>query len=251
MALSTIRLLTVNIHKGFTALKRRFVLAELREAVRVVDADLVLLQEVQGAQQRAAGEQDQRLPEPHYEYLADRIWPQFAYGRNAVYPEGHHGNAVLSKYPIVAHHNHDVSVDPGDEARGLLHCLLQVPDRHLPLHVICVHLGLAGRHRRRQLDLLCHLVVQRVPAAAPLVVAGDFNDWRGHAHTVLDRCAGLQEVFVRAHGSAARTFPARMPLLRLDRVYVRHACRCAPVPLPRRPWSHLSDHTPLAAELTL
>ena len=41
------------------------------------------------------------------------------------------------------------------------------------------------------------------------------------------------------------------PLLRLDRIYVRNARAHAPMPLPVRPWSHLSDHAPLAAELTL
>ena len=65
---------------------------------------------------------------PHYEFLADSIWPQFAYGRNAVYPKGHHGNAVLSKFPIVRYENHDVSIG-GPEKRGLLHCVLRVPGR--------------------------------------------------------------------------------------------------------------------------
>lgn len=246
-----IRLLTVNTHKGFTAFRRRFVLQELREAVRAVDADLVFLQEVQGAQRPAGSGHPVPLPEPHYEYLADRIWPQFAYGRNAVYPNGHHGNAMLSKYPIVAHQNHDVSVDPRGEARGLLHCVLQVPGVRGPLHAICVHLGLAERHRRRQLELLCHLLARQVPETAPLLLAGDFNDWRNRANLVLDRCAGLQEVFVRAFGRPARTFPARLPLLQLDRVYVRGLSSCRPVLLPRRPWSHLSDHIPLAADFTL
>ncbi|WP_254807281.1 endonuclease/exonuclease/phosphatase family protein [Xanthomonas campestris] len=62
----------------------------------------------------------------HYEYLAETLWPQFSYGRNAVYPHGHHGNAVLSKFPISSFANHDVSV-PGHEPRGVLHSVLQVP----------------------------------------------------------------------------------------------------------------------------
>lgn len=82
-------------------------------------------------------------------------------------------------------------------------------------------------------------------------MAGDFNDWRGRAHQVLAEGAGLQEVFVHATGSAARTFPARFPFLQLDRIYVRNANAHAPVVLPRTPWSHLSDHAPLVAEITL
>jgi endonuclease/exonuclease/phosphatase family metal-dependent hydrolase len=58
-------------------------------------------------------------------------------------------------------------------------------------------------------------------------------------------------VRAQAHGRAARTFPARMPVLRLDRIYVRNAIGHAPVVLPSHPWSHLSDHAPLAAEIEL
>ena len=47
-SLLSLRVLTVNTHKGFAFLGRRFVLSELREAVREVGADLVFLQEVQG-----------------------------------------------------------------------------------------------------------------------------------------------------------------------------------------------------------
>ncbi len=82
-------------------------------------------------------------------------------------------------------------------------------------------------------------------------MAGDINDWRGRAHALLAHKAGLHEVFVLAHGQAVRTFPARFPLLPLDRIYVRNAIVHAPVVLPVKPWSHLSDHAPLAAEIEL
>ncbi|MBK1612214.1 hypothetical protein CKO44_01880 [Rubrivivax gelatinosus] len=246
----SIRVLTVNTHKGFTALNRRFVLHELRDAVRAVDADLVFLQEVQGSH-RHHGERVAHWPQaPHYEFIADQLWPQFAYGRNAVYPHGDHGNALLSKYPIVAHTNHDVSVH-GHEARGLLHCTLRLPAGGEQVHAVCVHLGLSEAHRRRQLELLCKLVRRDVPDDAPLVVAGDFNDWRDKANPVLERGLGLREVFVHAHGHSARTFPARFPMFRLDRIYVRNARSHRPLPLPHRPWAHLSDHAPLAAEIGL
>ena len=246
----TLRVLTVNTHKGFAFLSRRFVLSELREAVRAVGADLVFLQEVQGSH---AGNSTSVVgwPEaPHYEYLADALWPEFAYGRNAVYPHGHHGNAVLSKFPIVAYENRDVSVD-GHETRGLLHCTLRLPGHPLDLHAICVHLGLKESHRRHQLALLSEVIRDHVPAAAPLIVAGDFNDWAAQAHRILEESAGLREVFVHSNGRSARTFPASFPLLPLDRIYVRNARVHAPLPLPRRPWSRLSDHAPLAAEIGL
>jgi len=242
--------MTVNTHKGFTAFNRKFILPELRDAVRTVGADVVFLQEVLGTHDRHVRKHSNWTHEPHYEFMADTMWPQFAYGRNAVYPKGHHGNALLSKFPIVHHRNHDVSV-AGPEKRGLLHCALQLPGRVGHIHVICAHLGLTEAHRIKQLALLCQLVRDEMPANAALIVAGDFNDWRGRAHDILAKGADLKEVFVHAHGSAAKTFPARFPLLRLDRIYVRNAGVHAPVVLPRRPWSHLSDHAPLVAEIEL
>jgi endonuclease/exonuclease/phosphatase family metal-dependent hydrolase len=242
--------MTVNIHKGFTTFNRKFILPELRDAVRKVGADVVFLQEVLGMHE-AHGRHESRWPEePHYEFLADSIWPQYAYGRNMVYPKGHHGNAVMSKFPIVHDENHDVSI-AGPEKRGLLHCVLRVPGHAKDVHAICVHLGLAEAHRQQQLELLCEIVRTEVDADAPLIVAGDFNDWRRRANDMLWREAGLREVFVSAYGESARTFPARFPLLSLDRIYVRNASVHLPVVLPRRPWSHLSDHAPLAAEIHL
>src|SRR4051812_4770504 len=198
-AVTTLKVMTVNTHKGFTALNRRFILPELRDAVRTVGADVVFLQEVLGTHSRHERKVNNWPEAPHYEFLADTMWPQFAYGRNAVYPKGHHGNAVLSKFPIASFTNHDVSI-AGPEKRGLLHCALRVPGRAGEVHVICAHLGLAESHRQQQLELLCHIVRDEVPADAPLVVAGDFNDWRGRAHDVLAQGASLREVFVHANG---------------------------------------------------
>ena len=246
----SLKVLTVNIHKGFAFFNRKFILPELREAVRSVGADVVFLQEVTGTNAKHPDKFDNYPETPHYEFLADSIWPQFAYGRNAVYTHGDHGNAIMSKFPIVRFENHDVSIS-GPERRGLLHCELQIPGRPVNVHAICVHLSLTEAHRTQQMDMLCNLVHTDVPAHAPLIVAGDFNDWRHRADAQLARGAALHEVFVQANGRPARTFPARLPLLRLDRIYVRNAIGHAPVVLPNKPWSHLSDHAPLAAEIEL
>lgn len=242
--------MTVNIHKGFTFFNRRFILPELRDAVRKVGADIVFLQEVQGTHEEHARRFSGWPEVPHYEFLADDLWPQYAYGRNVLHEQGHHGNAVMSKFPIVHDRNHDVSI-AGPERRGLLHCVLHVPGRPGQVHAICVHLGLLERHRHEQLHRLCAMVRAEVPDNEPLLVAGDFNDWRRRADALLAVNAGLREVFVCAYGAPARTFPARLPLLCLDRIYVRNASAHLPVVLPRRPWSHLSDHAPLAAEIHL
>ena len=244
----SIKVMTVNIHKGFTFFNRKFILHELRDAVRLVGADVVFLQEVAGTHTTHGVKFDNYPEAPHYEFLADSIWPEFAYGRNVVYNKGHHGNAVMSKFPIIQYENRDVSIS-GPERRGLLHCELQMPGERRNVHAVCVHLGLLASHRKQQMDLLCDMVRNDIPADAPVVVAGDFNDWRVQAHKQLEKGAGLHEIFVQAHGHAARTFPARLPLLQLDRIYVRNAVAHAPVVLPRKPWSHLSDHAPLAAEI--
>ena len=237
-----LRVLTLNCHMGFDLLNRRFVLHDIREAVRAVGADLVFLQEVMG--EHALHKQRHALwPDaPQYEFLADSIWSHAAYGRNAVYPHGHHGNALLSKYVIRTHVNRDVSIR-GHEERGLLHCEIDVDGT--ALQAICVHLGLRESHRREQLRLLCDVVTREVPADAPLIVPGDFNDWRRRGHPSLAAC-GLQEVFLAANGRLARTFPARWPMLPVDRIYVRNLRFSEPGVLSMRPWSHLSDHAPLS-----
>lgn len=241
-------LLTLNIHQGFSALNRRFILAELREAVHEVSADVVCLQEVLGEHEPLSRRHRDWPSAPHYEFLADTLWTEFAYGRNAVYPHGHHGNAVLSKFPIARYLNHDVSI-PDTEQRGMLWCVLDIPGEQRQVHAICVHLGLRESHRQRQLRALCDLIADRIPADAPLLVAGDFNDWRQRADPVLAHC-GLQEVFVAANGRPARTFPARWPVLRLDRVYARNVRVGRTRVLSGRPWSHLSDHTPLLVDVS-
>lgn len=246
--MNRIALLTLNAHMGFSLTRRRFVLPELRDAIHSSGADVVCLQEVMG-ENRLHQKRVARWPNhPQYEFLADSLWPQFAYGRNAAYPHGHHGNALLSRFPILRQVNHDVSV-AGHEGRGLLHCVLDIPGKADGLHVICVHLGLRESHRRHQIAALGQ-VITAIPAHTPLVVAGDFNDWRlqGHRHLL---GFDLEEAFEQVTGRLARSFPARLPVLQVDRVYVRHVQVESTQVLSARPWSHLSDHAPLLATLTL
>jgi len=242
----TLRILTINTHKGQASWNRRFMLAELRDAVRSTAADIVFLQEVIGHD----GEEDATEPAlPHYEFLADSLWPEYAYGRNAVESGRNHGNALLSRHRIRTWRNHDVSVRGLDrEPRGLLHCLLDLDDGR-ELHAICVHLGLRESQRKQQLRHLCALISKEVPQDAPLVVAGDFNDWRERADAKLSTDCALHSVFAVGDNRCPRTFPARFPLLRLDRIYVRGLAVQSACVLSTLPWPHLSDHLPLLAEV--
>jgi endonuclease/exonuclease/phosphatase family metal-dependent hydrolase len=238
-----IRVLTLNAHHGFSTPRRPGVLSQIRDALRASQADLVLLQEV-------GGKSDPDHTPQQYEVLADQVWPQHAYGRNAVSGTGHQGNALLSKYPILSWQNIDVSLTRA-EARGFLHCTIEVSRQDPPLHAVCVHFGLRESHRRHQLDRLIELLAS-IPKHLPLLVGGDFNDWRGslHRRLVSDPSLALEEIHTSVNGRPARTFPARWPFLRLDRIYVRNL-RHHPVELPRLPWATLSDHIPLAGSVCL
>ena len=235
------RILSLNTHKGTSLFPRRAILNELREAIRSVQADLVFLQEVIGEQATPG--------QPQYEFLADQLWPEFAYGKNAEYPSGHHGNAILSKYPIVLSENIEISASRFEQ-RGLLYAKIAIPDRDLHVHCGCVHLGLFGRWRARQLVQIADYLRARVPADAPLIVAGDFNDWNT-ATDALFNPFGLTEVFSTLTGQHARTYPSWSPVLKLDRIYTRGFEVLETARLQRGIWKRLSDHVGISAELNL
>ena len=243
----SLRVCTYNIHKGFSQFNRRMVVHELRERLRSLEVDLVFLQEVQGLHMGHANRHPNWPAPPQHEFLAEEVWGQFAYGGNAVYDHGHHGNAILSRFPIVSSSNQDVS-DHRFERRGLLHCEVQLPDLAAPVHCVCAHLGLMAGSRRRQMEALAERM-ERYAGAAPLIIAGDFNDWRNHADRVLARRLGLNEVFDDGRSGPARTFPSTTPVLRLDRIYVRgFRVRHAQVHCGM-PWSQIPDHSALTADL--
>jgi len=139
------------MHKGFSQFQRELSVHDLRERLRSLSADVVFLQEVVGSHSRHARRYGNWPVTPQYEFLADQLWSAYAYGKNSVYDAGHHGNAILSKYPIVKWDNVDISMSRL-ERRGLLHCEIQVPGWSRPLHCINVHLGLFGHWRKRQLE---------------------------------------------------------------------------------------------------
>ena len=245
--MTTLKIATYNIHKGFSHFNRRMVLHDLRDRLRELNADIVFLQEVQGENIRDALRHHNYPAQPQHEFLADQIWPHHAYGKNAVHDEGHHGNAILSRYPIVRWDNQDISAHRF-ESRGLLHCEIELPETGQLLHCICVHFGLFKRGRGVQFNALVERINQVVPADAPLIIAGDFNDWRNHASRLLAQELQLHEVFDTNHGKLARSYPAGMPLLRMDRIYVRgleiqHSNVCA--------WNKISDHVALSTTLVL
>lgn len=243
-----LKILSYNIHKGFTLGNRRFVLSQIRQAIQKVHADLVFLQEVIGDHK----EHSRRVPTwpstSQFEFLADSVWPHYAYGKNAVYDAGHHGNAILSKYPFTQWENLNISTNRLEQ-RGMLHCVLDVPGQPYQLHTITLHLNLLKRGRLVQVENLCQRIEQCVPHDSPLIICGDFNDWTEDVSTILENRLDVNEAHHDIHDHHARTFPAIMPVLKLDRIYFRGMHPLQAAALKGDPWRNLSDHTAIYAEL--
>lgn len=245
---TTLRICSYNIHKGFSHLNRRMAIHEVRECLDTLAPDICLLQEVQGQHLR----NEQRLPDwpsiPQHQFLAGgRLFS--AYGANAVYDYGHHGNAVLSRFPITRTRNRDVSLHRLEQ-RGILHCELTLPGGR-EVHALCVHLSLTEQQRRTQIGMLAEYVDHHVPRNAPLVIAGDFNDWRSRVNDWLVPRLGMTEAFTALTGKPARSFPSNLPVLRLDRIYLRGFQIVSGTVHSGRPWSVISDHAVLSIQVRL
>lgn len=241
---------TYNIHKGFSQLNRRMVIHELRERLHGLDADVLFLQEVLGVNDRHAVRYREWPVRPQHEFIADAMWQEVAYGKNAEYEHGHHGNALLSRFHMPTHENVDISAH-AFEKRGMLHCELKLGDDLPTLHCFNVHLGLFERGRQWQIGALVERIRAMVPRTAPLIIAGDFNDWRRKANRVLCESLGMVEVFEEVTGRPARTFPSMMPMFRLDRIYARGLTVLDARVHYASPTSRMSDHAALAATFEL
>jgi endonuclease/exonuclease/phosphatase family metal-dependent hydrolase len=240
-----IKILSYNIHKGFS-MDRRFVLSAIKEAIKSSGADLVFLQEVIGEHTGHSKKVKDWPIEPQLEFLADSLW-HHAYGKNAVYTEGHHGNAILSRRPFRMFENIDIS-NSKYERRGLLHATIEPfqPDQK-ETHVVCLHLDLFEKGRLAQYERIVKRIHNHVPDDCPLIIAGDFNDWRETASPVLENELGVTEVFTSLHGRHALSFPAWFPFLPLDRIYVRGVQPVEAKCYTEKPWGTLSDHGALFA----
>lgn len=242
-----LRIATYNIHKGVRGLgpAKRLEIHNLQLGIEALDADVVCLQEVRNfchAESKRFARSSFGWPAaPQAEYLAPEGY-DVAYRTNAVTRTGEHGNALLSRWPIGDIGHHDVSDHPFEQ-RGLLHVPVNWNDT--PVHIVVAHFGLIHASRVRQVEKLHRFVRDHVPAGAPLVVAGDFNDWSEK----LD--APMRGIGLERGGPRRLTFPSRVPVFGLDRVYLR-GLRCISSFVPRGvAWTRMSDHLPLVTELEL
>lgn len=229
------RALTYNIH-GCVDLDRKRQPERIIEVLESLDADIMALQEVEGRQSRSRIDQA--------EHLAAKLGVNLVEGPLLMEANGGYGNALLTRHPVSSVERR-VYKWPGSQTRGLLDVELAHPAIG-PLRVIATHLEVRDhRVRATQFRELKHLVEERPDL--PTILLGDLNEWwnRRLALRALDRTISF------LHSPA--TFPARLPLLRLDRIALRHLRSTDPESRAERIDNRLtrmaSDHLPLVAEI--
>ena len=242
--MSVLRVATYNIHKGVQGIgpARRLEIHNLGHAVEQLDADIVCLQEVRKLHRREE-QYFTRWPElPQAEFLTPEGYAS-VYQTNAITRHGEHGNALLSRWPIVSHGHEDMS-DHRFEQRGLLHVVVEVEGK--PVHVIVLHLGLIPGSRTRQIAQMQTFIEREIPKREAVLVGGDFNDWGAKLRPAMNAMK-----FKDFEGARQNTYPARLPLAQLDFVYAR-GLKPVGVHVPRgRIWWRMSDHQPLIAEFKI
>jgi phospholipase D1/2 len=156
-----------------------------------------------------------------------------------------YGNALLLRdATLVAARRRDLSVLP-HEPRGAL--AVEVGWRERRLHLVVAHLGLRAAERRRQVhELIRWLESYVAQPELPTLLMGDLNEWRPWVRPLREIAAHLRP------GPRVRSFPARLPVLPLDRMYVAGDARLVQLRAHRsRLARRASDHLPVSAWLEI
>jgi endonuclease/exonuclease/phosphatase family metal-dependent hydrolase len=234
-----LRLITYNIRKGKGANPRpKSSTREIGAALGKLDADVLLCQEVFHSERDTISQSDD---------LAGALSLTSYYGPNKYRTVGHHGNTTFTRLDVVQFENHDISTNDV-ERRGALYLKLRFSGG--VIHVFNVHLGLNKRQRVNQVQKLERLIGERCLDGDSVVLAGDFNDWNGRLDRLIVGKLGFDNAFSDTDAPATRTWHARKPLFGLDRVYLKNLSATSIRRLDGPPWSRLSDHLPVMAELT-
>jgi endonuclease/exonuclease/phosphatase family metal-dependent hydrolase len=238
--MARIRILTYNIHKC-RGLDRRVDPARIVEVLREIDADVIALQEVLSV--HGHPERD------HAQFIATQLRFHSCLGENRRFNGGAYGNLLLSRFPLRAIQNHDISTQ-GREQRGCLRADIELPGT--TLHVFNVHLGTSFFERRRQArKLVSPEILHNQEIHGARIVLGDFNEWtHGLASHLLHH--HFRSVGNRAHVGRSRTYPSVLPLFHLDHIYFDAALKVERL-APHRSRAALiaSDHLPLVADFRL
>lgn len=205
---TTIRVATYNIHKGIGGLDRRYRPERIAEALAAVDADVLLLQEVDDGCARSRHDRQ-------VDWLGEALrLPHRAWAANvAVRGGGHYGNAILARWPLAPWVNLDLTIGRRKRRSALMAHLRLPHGGHLTIG--CVHLGLAQAEREAQLGrLLGAGELAQLAPDTPAVLGGDLNDVYGRLGAHLAP-AGFTTL------PTPSTFPAWAPMRALDGIYAR------------------------------
>ena len=236
------RIVTYNVHKC-RGMDRREHPARIAEVLRETEADIIALQEVLSIENSARERHQAR-------YLAEELGMNYQIGENRRLHGGAYGNVVLSRLPLRAAHNYDITWS-GREPRGCLRVDVPVKagGRETLLHVFNIHLGTAFIERRHQArKLVSPEILNDGQLQGARVALGDFNEWtRGLATRLLG--SHLQSADVRHHLKRAKTYPGVLPFLHLDHVYYDDMLKLKCLTLHKsRKALVASDHLPLIAD---
>lgn len=219
---------TYNIH-GAVGMDGLFSPLRIAQVLREIDADVLALQEVP----LGGTEQVDVLA-----LLREETGFFAVEGATIDTPQRRYGNAVLSRYPILAKQSLDLSFG-SREPRGALDADIDCHG-HM-LRVVATHLGLKPAERRDQIKRLLQAFDTD---QAPVILMGDVNEWFMWGRTL----RWLVSHFEAA--PAPRTFPSRWPLFALDRIWISPRQRLLQVNVHRTPLARVaSDHLPLVAHI--
>jgi endonuclease/exonuclease/phosphatase family metal-dependent hydrolase len=228
--MATLRIASYNVHRAIGS-DRRIDPARILAVLGEVDADVVALQEVEAHDDGA----------DMLAWLARRTGLHAVAGTTLQRRDGHFGNGLLTRWPVRARRLCDLTWR-GREPRGAIAADLDCGGQ--ALRVVATHLGLRPAERRDQVQQLLHLFKEH--PHDPSVLIGDLNEWflwgrplrRLHRH-------------FEATPSLA-TFPARLPLLALDRIWTHPRSMLRRLAVHRSALARAaSDHLPLVATLQL
>jgi endonuclease/exonuclease/phosphatase family metal-dependent hydrolase len=167
-----------------------------------------------------------------------------AFGCNRHHDGKPYGNAVLSRWPIIASHHMDISYGRR-EKRGCVRADLRTPKG--TLHVFNIHLGTRFFERRQQFRHFLSSRHIQEDLIGPRVLVGDFNEWiRGLTTRVLSQ--KFESLNMELHVQRKRSYPGFLPMLHLDHIYFERPLRIEKAELIRTALARVaSDHLPLAA----
>jgi endonuclease/exonuclease/phosphatase family metal-dependent hydrolase len=231
------RLLSYNIHKGIGGRDRRYRLERVIDVIEAENPDVICLQEVDRDVPRSRHDDQPRMLAEYFQ-AAGHLYQQ-----NVRLKHGGYGNLVLSRWPFLSTHQVSLRLR-NKKPRGAQIAVIDSPEG--PLQTVNFHLGLAERERHWQVrHLLDHPLFQE-SAHLPLLIVGDYNDWRNTLWKSLAR-EGFQHA--TAPISRFRSFPAWLSMGSLDKAFFRGEVAIRHARIVRTRLSHrASDHLPLVID---